>query len=166
MESSRKDSIYAAFRGLFLLGITSQIQKAFGDRMGKMPNSKKKYRKKSDYYDYSLVAVIVLLVCFGLIMLYSTSSYMAEVNYGNDMFYFKKQALISAACLIVVLVVSKILDYHILVPFTTSLYVLSLILMGLVRTPLGHSSHGATRWLYIGPINFQPAEIARSQSSL
>ena len=86
---------------------------------------------------------------------------MAEVNYGNDMFYFKKQALISAACLIVVLVVSKILDYHILVPFTTSLYVLSLILMGLVRTPLGHSSHGATRWLYIGPINFQPAEIAK-----
>ena len=33
--------------------------------------------------------------------------------------------------------------------------------MGLVRTPLGHSSHGATRWLYIGPINFQPAEIAK-----
>lgn len=94
-------------------------------------------------------------------MLYSTSSYMAEVNYGSDMFYFKKQALISAACLIVALVVSKILDYHILVPFTTSLYVLSLILMGLVRTPLGHSSHGATRWLYIGPINFQPAEIAK-----
>ena len=33
--------------------------------------------------------------------------------------------------------------------------------MGLVRTPLGHSSHGATRWLYIGPINFQPAELAK-----
>lgn len=69
--------------------------------MGKSLNSKKKYKKKSDYYDYSLVAVIVLLVCFGLVMLYSTSSYMAEVNYGSDMFYFKKQALISAACLIV-----------------------------------------------------------------
>ena len=58
--------------------------------MGKSLNSKKKYKKKSDYYDYSLVAVIVLLVCFGLVMLYSTSSYMAEVNYGSDMFYFKK----------------------------------------------------------------------------
>ena len=121
----------------------------------------KKQNTKSDYYDYNLVAVIVLLVCFGLVMLYSTSSYMAEVNYGNDMFYFKKQALISAACLIVALFISKILDYHVLLPFTTALYVASLILMGLVRTPLGHSSHGATRWLYIGPINFQPAEIAK-----
>ena len=62
--------------------------------------NRKKQNKKSDYYDYNLVAVIVLLVCFGLVMLYSTSSYMAEVNYGNDMFYFKKQALISTACLI------------------------------------------------------------------
>ena len=43
-------------------------------------------RKKSEIrnliiIDYNLVAVIVLLVCFGLVMLYSTSSYMAEVNY-------------------------------------------------------------------------------------
>ena len=68
---------------------------------------------------------------------------------------------IYAACLIGALFISKILDYHILLPFTTALYVASLILMGLVRTPLGHSSHGASRWLYIGPINFQPAELAK-----
>ena len=132
-----------------------------GDKMKKSLLKKQKQKSRSDYYDYNLVAVIVLLVCFGLVMLYSTSSYMAEINYGNDMFYFKKQALISAACLIGALVLSKIVDYHILLPFTTAMYVASLILMGLVRTPLGHSSHGATRWLYIGPINFQPAEVAK-----
>ena len=166
--TSRKDSIYAAFREFFLLSLLLvDIRKFFadtesdGDRMKKTLLNRKKQNKKSDYYDYNLVAVIVLLVCFGLVMLYSTSSYMAEVNYGNDMFYFKKQALISAACLIGALFISKILDYHILLPFTTALYVASLILMGLVRTPLGHSSHGATRWLYIGPINFQPAELAK-----
>ena len=166
--TSRKDSIYAAFREFFLLSLLLvDIRKFFadtesdGDRMKKTLLNRKKQNKKSDYYDYNLVAVIVLLVCFGLVMLYSTSSYMAEVNYGNDMFYFKKQALISAACLIGALFISKILDYHILLPFTTALYVASLIFMGLVRTPLGHSSHGATRWLYIGPINFQPAELAK-----
>ena len=164
--TSRKDSIYAAFREFFLLSFLD-IRNFFadtesdGDKMKKPLLNLKKQNTKSDYYDYNLVAVIVLLVCFGLVMLYSTSSYMAEVNYGNDMFYFKKQALISAACLIVALFISKILDYHVLLPFTTALYVASLILMGLVRTPLGHSSHGATRWLYIGPINFQPAEIAK-----
>ena len=96
----------------------------------------KKQNTKSDYYDYNLVAVIVLLVCFGLVMLYSTSSYMAEVNYGNDMFYFKKQALISAACLIGALFISKILDYHVLLPFTTALYVASL-------NPYGPGPHSA-----------------------
>ena len=42
---------------------------------------KPKIKKKTDYYDYSLLAVIILLTCFGLVMLYSTSSYMAELNY-------------------------------------------------------------------------------------
>ena len=46
---------------------------------------KKGRRKRVDYYDYSLLAVIILLTCFGLIMLYSTSSYMAEVKYSDDM---------------------------------------------------------------------------------
>lgn len=56
---------------------------------------KPKTKKKTDYYDYSLLAVIILLTCFGLVILYSTSSYMAELNYGDDMYYFKKQAAIS-----------------------------------------------------------------------
>ena len=52
--------------------------------------SRARRKTKTDYYDYSLVAVIVLLTCFGLIMLYSTSSYMAQINYGSDMYFFKK----------------------------------------------------------------------------
>ena len=46
--------------------------------------SKIKMKKaKSDYYDFNLVAVIILIMCFGLIMLYSTSSYMAQINEGT-----------------------------------------------------------------------------------
>lgn len=91
--------------------------------------------QKSDYYDYNLVAVIVLLTCFGLVMLYSTSAYMAEIDWGDDMYYFKKQAIISVACIIIALVISKI-DYHILSFFTTFLYITSMALMVLVKTPL------------------------------
>ena len=115
---------------------------------------------RADYYDYSLVAVIVLLICFGLVMLYSTSSYMAEVKYGNDMFYFKKQAAISVACIVMALIISRI-DYHILYYFTTILYVAAFGLMLLVKTPLGTAANGAQRWLQIGPIQFQPSEIAK-----
>ena len=66
--------------------------------------SRARRKTKTDYYDYSLVAVIVLLTCFGLIMLYSTSSYMAQINYGSDMYFFKKQAIISVACIIMALI--------------------------------------------------------------
>ena len=122
--------------------------------------NKTRSKTKADYYDYSLVAVIVLLTCFGLIMLYSTSSYTAQINYGSDMFFFKKQALISVACIMMALVISKI-NYRILNRFAAALYVAALVLMALVKTPLGQSSHGAQRWLNLGPIQFQPAELAK-----
>ena len=118
-------------------------------------------KKVTHYYDYSLVAVIILLTCFGLIMLYSTSSYLAEVQQGDDMFYFKKQALISAASIIGALVISRI-DYHILTRFITLLYGMAIVLMMLVKTPLGITANGARRWLGVGEsLQFQPAEIAK-----
>ena len=117
--------------------------------------------KATHYYDYSLVAVIILLTCFGLIMLYSTSSYLAEVQQGDDMFYFRKQALISGASIIGALVISRI-DYHILTRFITLLYGMAIVLMMLVKTPLGITANGARRWLGVGEsLSFQPSEIAK-----
>ena len=87
--TSRKDSIYAAFREFFLLSFLD-IRNFFadtesdGDKMKKPLLNLKKQNTKSDYYDYNLVAVIVLLVCFGLVMLYSTSSYNAQIEYGDN----------------------------------------------------------------------------------
>ena len=118
-------------------------------------------KQPTHYYDYSLVAVIVLLTCFGLIMLYSTSSYLAEVQQGDDMFYFKKQALISGASIIGALVISRI-NYHILTRFITLLYGMAIVLMMLVKTPLGITANGARRWLGVGEsLSFQPSEIAK-----
>ena len=119
-----------------------------------------KPKQKTDYYDFNLVAVIVLLTCFGLIMLYSTSAYMAELKYHDDMYYFKKQAFISVICIIAALVISKI-DYHVLTYVTAFLYILAILSMLLVKTPLGYEANGAKRWLKIGPLQFQPSEIAK-----
>ena len=97
--------------------------------------SKIKMKKaKSDYYDFNLVAVIIL------IMLYSTSSYMAQINEGDDMFYFKKQAMYSIGCLVLAIIVSYF-DYHILAKFPFVIYVAAAFLMVLVKTPLGVTSH-------------------------
>ena len=116
--------------------------------------------EKPEYYDYNLVAAIILLTCFGLVMLYSTSAYTSTIKYGDDMYFFKKQAAISFVCIAGALFISMY-DYHILARFTGVLYGVAAGSMVLVRTPLGTVSNGARRWLRIGPIQFQPAEIAK-----
>lgn len=116
--------------------------------------------EKPEYYDYNLVAAIILLTCFGLVMLYSTSAYTSTIKYGDDMYFFKKQAAISFVCIAGALFISMF-DYHILERFTGVLYGVAAGSMVLVRTPLGTVSNGARRWLRIGPIQFQPAEIAK-----
>ena len=115
----------------------------------------------SDYFDYNLLAVIILLTCFGLVMLYSTSAYMAEIEYkGDDMYFFRKQALISAACIIGAVVIS-FFDYHLLYKLAGTVYVIAFVLMAMVAfTPFGVTVNGARRWLKIG-IQFQPSEIAK-----
>ena len=127
------------------------------------PVKKSRFRffgEAGDFYDFSLLSVIILLTCFGLIMLYSTSAYTAQLQFGDDMYYFKKQALISIGCIALAVVIS-LLDYHILEKVHFLLYIAALFLMALVKTPLGSASHGARRWLKLGPIQFQPAEVAK-----
>lgn len=119
----------------------------------------RRIRLKSDYYDYNLLAVVILLTCFGLVMLYSTSAYMAELKFNNDMYYFGKQALISAACILLAIAVS-FFDYHILFSFGGFIFLVAFILMALVQTPLGVEVNHARRWLKLG-IQFQPSEIAK-----
>lgn len=119
----------------------------------------KKVRKTFDYYDYNLVAVVVLLTCFGLVMLYSTSAYTAELKFNDDMHYFGRQAIISFVCILGMLAISQ-MNYHILKPLAPVLYVAAAVTMILVQTPLGVTVNGAKRWLNLG-IQFQPSEIAK-----
>ena len=87
-------------------------------------------------------------MCFGLVMLYSTSAYSANADFGNDMFYFSKQAIISAVSFAFMLFVSK-LDYHVYGAFSWQIYYISLFLMLLVKTPLGVEAYGSRRWLQL-----------------
>ena len=120
----------------------------------------KKGSVRPDYYDYSLLAVIILLTGFGLVMLYSTSAYAAEVKFGNDMYYFAKQAVISLVSIAAAVALSRA-DYHILEKLAFWFFFLALILMAMVHTKFGVSINGARRWLKFGPLQFQPSEIAK-----
>ncbi len=119
-------------------------------------------RKEPGYFDYNLLAVIIILICFGLVMLYSASAYEAKNDpvINNDMFYFIRQAGFSAAAIAIALIISLI-DYHHWIHLAPIIYVVAMFLMILVRfSPFGITVNGARRWLKIG-IQFQPAEIAK-----
>ena len=114
------------------------------------------------YFDYGLVAVLIFLLCFGLIMLYSTSYYSAQIDYdGDGTYYFRRQLMISALGLVVMYVVTKI-DYHLYARYAKALYVISFILMALVQTPLGIEANGARRWIQL-PFRqqLQPSEVTK-----
>lgn len=120
-----------------------------------------KAANKGQYFDYNLLVVIIFLVCFGLVMLYSTSSYEAQMDFGDSMYYFTKQGIISVLSFIVMIVVSKI-DYHLYGPFSFELYIFAMFMMALVQTPLGIEIYGARRWIQLpGNMTLQPSEIAK-----
>ena len=119
-------------------------------------------RANEYYFDYSLGFIVLFLLGFGLIMVYSASSYEASVSekLGYDAaYYFKKQATAAALGMIAMFVVSRI-PYHFWERFAIPAYVVSAVLILLVLTPLGYEANGARRWLRLG-ISIQPAEIAK-----
>ena len=127
----------------------------------KKREKKNKRPQRIRYYDYSLVAILIFLVCFGLVMLYSTSAYSALVSYGDSMYYFKRQLIFCMAGFTGVYIISKI-DYRWYTKIAKRLYFVSIFLMALVQTPLGKEVNGARRWIRLpAGQQFQPAELAK-----
>lgn len=130
---------------------------------GRRPVSRRKKQPKTiQYFDYSLLATIIFLVCFGLVILYSTSAYSAQEKFGDPMWYFRKQTIITIGSLIVMTVVSWI-NYHVYARFAKLSYVVAFILMLLILTPFGIEANGARRWVGIPdtPLQIQPAEVVK-----
>ena len=117
--------------------------------------------KDSQYFDYDLLLVLVFLACFGLVMLYSVSAYSAQIDFGNDMSFFLKQAFVSAVGFGAMWLVSKV-DYHVYGAFSLQIYIFAMIMMALVQTPLGKTINGARRWIRLpAGQTLQPAEITK-----
>ena len=89
------------------------------------------------YFDYSLLAIIIFLMCFGLVMLYSISSYEARTEYGDGMYFLKRQGIIGLGSIGVMMWVSR-LDYHMFSKYEAMSNWGYMLLLALVKfTPLG-----------------------------
>ena len=119
--------------------------------------------KHKPYVDYTLIYILLLLLGFGLIMVYSTSSYTASITQatGNDPYYFlRKQANATIIGLILMVIVSFI-PHRVYTRFANLAMYVSIVLIFLILTPLGYEANGAKRWIRIGGISLQPAEVAK-----
>lgn len=112
-------------------------------------------------HDLALLFPVLLLVGMGIVMVYSASSALADKRFGSDYFFLKKQAVFSLVGILLLVVFSYI-------PFRVyrslaypALAAAMALLAAVVFSQWGVSAGGATRWLKLGPVQFQPSELAR-----
>lgn len=106
--------------------------------------------------DRPMIIIIMALLCFGLVMVFSASFATALCEKGDSFFYIKRQAIFAVIGIIAMIVVS-LFDYRIFRKFSTPFFFVLLVLLALVPV-MGLAEGVATRWIEIGPIVFQPSE--------
>ena len=112
-------------------------------------------------YDPVLLGAVLLLMMAGVVMVYSASAVYAGARLGDGLWFFKRQAAAAGIGLFVLLAVLKI-GYRRIEPFAVPLVLLTLCLLVLIHLPgLGHVAGGARRWMRLGPLTFQPSELAK-----
>src|SRR3989454_3464982 len=108
-----------------------------------------------------LFGVAIVLLSVGVVMVYSASAIVAADRFHDPYFFLKKQvfwALLGAGCLWMAIR----LDYHRLEGFVLPLLIFAGVLLVLVLiSPLGQAINGTRRWIRLGPVSFQPAELAK-----
>ncbi len=118
-----------------------------------------KKEKVHGHADRSLIFIVLFLIVFGLIMIYSASAYSAVRAGKKSNYYLMSQLRATLLGLVVMAGISRI-DYHKFRVLAWPAYFISLILIALVLTPLGMTINGARRWLNLG-LSLQPAEVAK-----
>lgn len=123
--------------------------------------SKRKPRFQLDStLDYSLILIIGILSLFGLVMIYSTTSYADSVSHAGNSFYTMSKQAIYLLIAVLVMIAVSVFDYHFWIRHAKLMYIIAVVL-GITVLFLGKEVNGQKRWFAIGPISFQPAEYAK-----
>lgn len=111
--------------------------------------------------DIPLLICVFLMAVFGCLMIYSASSYTAGVQYGDKLYFVKKQ-LIGVLLGTAAMVGTCFIPYKKLIKFRYPAIIIAAILLALVFVPvIGITNYGATRWIGFGGVTVQPSEIAK-----
>ncbi|MGI5911651.1 MAG: stage V sporulation protein E [Syntrophomonadaceae bacterium] len=117
-------------------------------------------RLKKGPPDFVLFITTLALIGIGLIMVFSSSAVTANLEYHNAYYFFERQLIWALIGLVAMIVIMKI-NYLRLKDFAIPFFVIALLCLLLVLTPLGLGTKGATRWLGIGVLSFTPSEVVK-----
>ena len=122
---------------------------------GRRRRKKRSRQRTLRFYDFNLVFLVIFLVVIGLIMIFSATAY----NSKDATNFFIRQVIYAVVGVAAMIGVSFI-PYQLYRGLSEYGIFIAAILILLVLTPLGYSSHGATRWLKIAgdSLTIQPAE--------
>ena len=126
-----------------------------------MASGRKKKIKNQNFFDYTLLFVVIFLIAFGLVMMYSSSTYDAASDHNGDSAFYLRKQLLATILGVFVMAATTLIDYHIWERFAFPGLLISFVLVILVLTPLGIEANGARRWISIGPLSLQPAEVVK-----
>lgn len=110
--------------------------------------------------DATLAAVVIALLGFGVVMVFSASVIEATVSFDDPHYFLRRHAVYALASLTLMYLVSRV-DYVRLRPFTYPVLAMVAMLLVLSVIGFGHTGGGAARWLRLGPVHVQPSEMAK-----
>lgn len=109
----------------------------------------------------SILTIVAVLVSVGVVMIYSASAIYAHGSMGDSMYFLKRHLLYLLIGVILMLVAMSV-DMNRLRQWSKPLLAVALMLLVLVLIPhIGREASGARRWFRVGPVNFQPSELAK-----
>lgn len=112
-------------------------------------------------YDSVTILLVTGLVLFGVVMVFSAGYYSTTNLSKPDPYYFlKKEGEFAIMGFIIMFLMAR-WDYHKCAKYYKQYLYISIFLLVLVLTPVGRNVNGATRWIYIGPVNITPSEITK-----
>ena len=134
---------------------------SYSDFAHSIPAARANQLRAPSPIDYVLIVTVLLLVGFGLVMVYSTTGILSQEKLGDAFFYAKRQSLSAILGTALMLMCMKI-PLGLLRRASPYLFALSIFLLALPLIPgIADRAGGASRWVRFGPIRFQPAEFVK-----
>ena len=154
-KSGKKEKLFPKIKRI----VKEEIERLKLEREADKTEVKDFYRKKG-VIDRPMLIIILVLICFGSVMVFSASYAYAYDKTGDSYFYVKKQIIYGLLGIVIMALIALFVDYRWIKKLTIPYFGASALLLVAVLA-MGVAEGEAVRWLTLGPLTFQPSETMK-----